>query len=166
MEPLPDSAGAFVALKTCGCLVYAACDDRPGDRASIGNEMARCITFGARPAYWTIEQVRQSFWSCDVCQPLPEPVMMLDTQTEQRWKLSGTLTLSVKLRMDTLVMQSPEDNDQLREDLIEAVCVSSPYLEDENISVDWEDDAIIVTKLSTADEAALDKRQLRLPIEE
>lgn len=150
--------GAIVALKPCGCLIYVAAD-LPMFRADTALELARCVALGARPAYWTVEQVRAGEWSCPNCQRLATPVVALGADHDPLWAVSGFLTVTVRVELDGLVVRAADDNDEARQALITALNITTLAVDNEQITVEWDDDSITFTPAGLATEAATQVEQ-------
>lgn len=61
------SGMAYVALRRCGCMCFAAAEER-AKQSRVAHEIASCLRAGLRIERVTNEQVRENPWGCPKCQ--------------------------------------------------------------------------------------------------
>lgn len=60
------SGMAYVALRPCGCMCFAAAEERAKE-SHVAREIAACLRDGLRIERVTDDQVRENPWGCSAC---------------------------------------------------------------------------------------------------
>jgi hypothetical protein len=122
MDQPPPPTGDLVAYRPCGCIGFASAREYLDVDGAL--QLARCVLAGWKPAYLSTEQVRAASWQCNTCrdrsvdQALPLLVDAGVGPDDPRWRVRGSITMSITFAIDGVVVAPDADKalDALAED--------------------------------------------------